>query len=79
MNGVVISLSSYAATLTVCADELLNLHRGQGMELYWRDALECPTEEEYLQMVNNSLFYPPLFVMAEQAAHLPQRLLAYFE
>jgi geranylgeranyl pyrophosphate synthase len=31
--------------------ELLNLHRGQGMDLYWRDALVCPTEEEYIQMV----------------------------
>ncbi|KAH9819466.1 isoprenoid synthase domain-containing protein [Melampsora americana] len=34
-------------------DELLQLHRGQGMDLYWRDSLTCPTEEEYLQMVNN--------------------------
>lgn len=34
-------------------DELLNLHRGQGLELYWRDALVCPTEEEYISMVNN--------------------------
>ncbi|KAK1924587.1 isoprenoid synthase domain-containing protein [Papiliotrema laurentii] len=32
-------------------DELLNLHRGQGMDLYWRDSLTCPTEEEYVQMV----------------------------
>jgi len=34
-------------------DELLSLHRGQGLELYWRDALVCPTEEEYISMVNN--------------------------
>jgi len=34
-------------------DELLNLHRGQGLELYWRDSLVCPTEEEYVSMVNN--------------------------
>lgn len=34
-------------------DELINLHRGQGMDLYWRDSLSCPTEEEYIQMVNN--------------------------
>jgi len=34
-------------------DELLNLHRGQGLELYWRDSLVCPTEEEYISMVNN--------------------------
>jgi len=34
-------------------DELLSLHRGQGLELYWRDSLVCPTEEEYVSMVNN--------------------------
>ncbi|KAK9899189.1 terpenoid synthase [Cystobasidium minutum MCA 4210] len=34
-------------------EELLNLHRGQGMDLYWRDSLTCPTEEEYIDMVSN--------------------------
>ncbi|SPO29742.1 related to farnesyltranstransferase (al-3) [Ustilago trichophora] len=34
-------------------DELINLHRGQGMDLLWRDSLICPTEEEYVEMVNN--------------------------
>ncbi|OAV99088.1 hypothetical protein, variant [Puccinia triticina 1-1 BBBD Race 1] len=34
-------------------EELLRLHRGQGMDLYWRDSLTCPTEEEYIQMVKN--------------------------
>jgi len=35
-------------------EELLNLHRGQGMDLFWRDSLTCPTEEEYVQMVLGS-------------------------
>lgn len=35
-------------------EELLSLHRGQGLELLWRDSLQCPTEEEYIAMVNNS-------------------------
>jgi geranylgeranyl diphosphate synthase type 3 len=34
-------------------DELLNLHRGQCMDLYWRDNLIIPTENEYLTMVMN--------------------------
>ncbi|KAG6859865.1 hypothetical protein C0995_002697 [Termitomyces sp. Mi166 len=50
------------AVVTACVDlfspfdteELLSLHRGQGLELYWRDSLQCPTEEEYISMVNNS-------------------------
>lgn len=33
--------------------ELLNLHRGQGMDLYWRDTLTCPSEDDYIQMVQN--------------------------
>ncbi|GAA93487.1 uncharacterized protein L969DRAFT_89264 [Mixia osmundae IAM 14324] len=33
-------------------EELLNLHRGQGMDLYWRDTLTCPTEQDYIEMVN---------------------------
>ena len=35
------------------ADELVNLHRGQGMDLFWRDTLTCPTEDDYLEMVGN--------------------------
>ena len=36
--------------------ELLQLHRGQGMEIYWRDSGICPSEEEYIEMVKNSEF-----------------------
>ncbi|EJT52485.1 farnesyltranstransferase [Trichosporon asahii var. asahii CBS 2479] len=36
---------------SMVTDEMLSLHRGQGMELFWRDSLTCPTEEEYVQMV----------------------------
>ncbi|KAI1434329.1 terpenoid synthase [Xylaria sp. CBS 124048] len=41
------------AAVTIFSDELINLHRGQGMDLYWRDSLTCPTEDEYLEMVGN--------------------------
>jgi len=37
----------------IVTEELLNLHRGQGLDLFWRDTLTCPTEEEYVKMVNN--------------------------
>ncbi|KAK1829049.1 geranylgeranyl pyrophosphate synthase [Podospora conica] len=39
--------------ITIYAEELLNLHRGQGMDLFWRDTLTCPTEDDYLEMVGN--------------------------
>jgi len=38
-------------TLKILLDEFLNLHRGQGWDIYWRDTHRCPTEEDYRQMV----------------------------
>ena len=40
-------------TIKIYTDELCNLHRGQGMDLFWRDTLTCPSEEDYLEMVGN--------------------------
>lgn len=34
-------------------EELLNLHRGQGMDLFWRDTFTVPTEADYLKMISN--------------------------
>lgn len=49
---------SELSRLTSCildpTEELINLHRGQGLDLFWRDSLTCPTEEEYMQMVLGS-------------------------
>ncbi|KAG8526718.1 uncharacterized protein KY384_008147 [Bacidia gigantensis] len=39
--------------IKIYTDELCNLHRGQGMDLFWRDTLTCPTEQDYLEMVGN--------------------------
>ncbi|OKL57729.1 hypothetical protein UA08_07231 [Talaromyces atroroseus] len=39
--------------IDIYVNSLIDLHRGQGMELFWRDSLMCPTEEEYLDMVAN--------------------------
>ncbi|KAI9268747.1 geranylgeranyl pyrophosphate synthase [Sporodiniella umbellata] len=39
--------------VTAFTEELINLHRGQGIELFWRDTLTCPTEQEFLDMTNN--------------------------
>ena len=30
------------------------------MDLFWRENLVCPTEPEYIEMVNNSLSLPRL-------------------
>lgn len=34
----------------VYTQQLLELHRGQGMEIYWRDNFQCPEESEYKLM-----------------------------
>ncbi|CAO3685103.1 unnamed protein product [Umbelopsis ramanniana] len=39
--------------MTIFSEEILNLHRGQGIELFWRDSITCPTEEEFIDMINN--------------------------
>jgi len=39
--------------IEIYTEELLNLHRGQGMDLFWRDTLTCPSEDDYLEMVSN--------------------------
>ncbi|CAE6418401.1 unnamed protein product [Rhizoctonia solani] len=57
----------------VVTEELLNLHRGQGLDLFWRDSLECPTEAEYIEMVNNSMWgclFPFLALIAQETGGL---------
>ncbi|EOD46358.1 putative geranylgeranyl diphosphate synthase protein [Neofusicoccum parvum UCRNP2] len=35
----------------VFVEELIELHRGQGLDLLWRDSMQCPDEDEYVHMV----------------------------
>jgi len=34
-------------------EELINLHRGQGMDIYWRDTVTVPTEDDYMTTILN--------------------------
>nr|UGY86993.1 geranylgeranyl pyrophosphate synthase [Rhodotorula paludigena] len=57
-------------------EELLNLHRGQGMDLFWRENLICPTEPEYIDMVNNKtggLFRIAIKLMMAASPEQPPR------
>ncbi|KAF1921374.1 geranylgeranyl pyrophosphate synthetase [Ampelomyces quisqualis] len=60
--------------IEIFTEELLNLHRGQGMDLYWRDSLTCPSEADYLEMVGNKtggLFRLAIkFMQAESATQV---------
>lgn len=46
-------LKEPAKAMDIYTTEMIYLHRGQGMDLYWRDTLTCPTEDDYLEMVSN--------------------------
>uniref|UniRef100_UPI00398E3EC3 geranylgeranyl pyrophosphate synthase n=1 Tax=Pristiophorus japonicus TaxID=55135 RepID=UPI00398E3EC3 len=37
--------------IKVFTQQLLELHRGQGLDIYWRDTYTCPTIEDYKAMV----------------------------
>ncbi|XP_071496478.1 geranylgeranyl pyrophosphate synthase-like [Diadema antillarum] len=37
--------------MKIFTEQLVLLHQGQGMDIYWRDSYTCPTEEEYREMV----------------------------
>ncbi|XP_052740750.1 terpene synthase-like [Bicyclus anynana] len=39
------------AATQVFSEEILELFRGQGIDIYWRDNFICPTEEEYKDML----------------------------
>lgn len=57
--------------IQIYTEELLNLHRGQGMDLFWRDTLTCPSEDDYLEMVGNKtggLFRLAIKLMCAESA-----------
>ncbi|XP_059982493.1 geranylgeranyl pyrophosphate synthase isoform X2 [Lagenorhynchus albirostris] len=62
--------------------QLLELHQGQGLDIYWRDNYTCPTEEEYKAMVLQKTGPQPLepsygtrgtSLVAQLRIHLPMQ------
>ncbi|KAJ7768334.1 isoprenoid synthase domain-containing protein [Mycena metata] len=47
------STPSQTELVSIITSELISLHRGQGLELLWRDSLTCPSEDQYVDMVND--------------------------
>lgn len=48
-----LNLPDWPKAMKTFNEEMMNLHRGQGMELYWRDTNQPPSEAGYLQMISN--------------------------
>nr|AAW26447.1 SJCHGC00702 protein [Schistosoma japonicum] len=38
-------------SVKIFTEQMLELHRGQGMDIYWRSSFKCPSESEYEAMV----------------------------
>ena len=49
-----VTSSSLISPPLLPSGQLLDLHRGQGKEIYWRDGHICPDEQEYRDMVRQS-------------------------
>ncbi|XP_034122697.1 geranylgeranyl pyrophosphate synthase isoform X2 [Drosophila guanche] len=45
-----VQLLGHPEATKVYTEQLLELHRGQGMEIYWRDSFTCPSESDYKLM-----------------------------
>lgn len=41
------------ASLAAALEELENLHRGQSWDLYWKHSLACPSEADYINMIDH--------------------------
>jgi len=37
----------------IFSTEMVNLHKGQGMDIYWREKIECPTLNQYRRTISN--------------------------
>ena len=45
-------MQNWPEATRIFGEELVDLHRGQGMELFWRDTLTVPTETGYFDMIS---------------------------
>ncbi|CAG0915638.1 unnamed protein product [Notodromas monacha] len=54
--------------LKLALRHVIELHRGQGMDIYFRDTFKCPTEEEYKELVRRKC--GALFGLAVGLMHL---------
>jgi len=46
--------SNQPEMIKLYTEMMLEVWRGQAIEIYWRDNYICPSEEEYLEMVDKS-------------------------
>ncbi|XP_069462958.1 geranylgeranyl pyrophosphate synthase [Ambystoma mexicanum] len=42
---------SHPDAVKIFSEQLIELHQGQGLDIYWRDTYTCPTEAQYKDMV----------------------------
>jgi geranylgeranyl diphosphate synthase, type III len=63
---------------SVYCEEMRRAHRGQAMDIYWRDHSECPSEDAYVDMVScktTTLFRAAFLMLSAMAKPDPVRSL----
>lgn len=55
-------LLNHPSIAQIFAEQMVELHRGQGHEIHWRDNHKCPSEQEYLLMASRKT--GGLFILA---------------
>jgi geranylgeranyl diphosphate synthase, type III len=53
LRGLMEATEPGLAPEEIITEELSNAHRGQGLDILWRDHIKCPTEDEYIDMIKN--------------------------
>jgi len=48
--------SNHTDMIKLYTEMLVNVWRGQAMDIYWRDNHICPSEEEYLEIIKGSKY-----------------------
>lgn len=51
-----LELDSSTEAARIYSEQLLDLHKGQGMEIWFRDNFICPNEDQYKELVLKSNF-----------------------
>lgn len=76
LEKILVALGDNPETIRVFKDEVLNLHRGQGQDILWREQCACPDEEQYKQMIldkTGGLFRMAVGLMKPFATTNPDR------
>lgn len=51
-RGVMVETDAVLSVVRIFSEEMRNAHRGQALDIYWRESLKCPSEKDYEKMIS---------------------------